>query len=427
MASEATTLPADAGTEATRQVAPKEATVMSRRRFQSGSLFKRGRRHKVWVGRWWEDTLKPDGTIGRIRRAEVLGSVTEIPTRRQAQVLLEQRLRAINQGTFRPQSQITFNEFALEQFEPVVLPTLKFSTSRNYRHLTRRHLLPPFGEMKLSEVDRVRVQQFVTEKIVGQGFSWKTGQHLRNLLSKIFGTAAEWGYLNSNPVRGVRLPPREPRRERHFLTRGQVGRLLQVLTEPVRTLVLTAVLTGASIGELLALRWCRVDLDRCLIRIRESVYEGHFSTPKTRNRVRDIPIGPVLQQALRRHIGSVGIPAPEALVFPSRNGTPFRPGNLLRRYLRPACKLAGLPPVGWHAFRHTHATLLGDSGGSLKIAQAQLGHSSSAITAEVYTHVVPETQRAAVEKLEQAILGSQLDSNGPKFTTASEGGSSVIQ
>lgn len=399
----------------------------SRRRFQSGSLFKRGRRRKVWVGRWWEDTLRPDGTIGRIRRAEVLGLVSEIPTRREAQTLLDQRLRAINQGTFRPQSQVTFKQFALEQFEPVMLPTLKFSTARNYRHLVRRHLLPAFGERQLCQIERVHVQAFINDKMARQGLSWKTALHLRNLLSKILGSAVEWGYLQVNPAKGVKLPPREDRRGRHFLTRSQVVELLQALAEPIRTLVLTAVLTGMRIGELLALRWRNVDLNHSLIRVCDAVYEGRFSTPKSRSGIRDIPIGPMLQRALLRHRCSMGMPAPEVLVFGSRKNTPLRAGNLLRRHLRPACESKGLPLVGWHAFRHTHATLLSDSGVSLKIAQAQLGHSSSEITAEVYTHVIPDTHRAAVVKLEKTVLGVQLDPNGLNYGPASEGGSSLIQ
>src|SRR5689334_10673586 len=67
--------------------------------------------------------------------------------------------------------------------------------------------------------------------------------------------------------------------------------------------------------------------------------------------------------------------------------------------------------ISWHSFRHTHATLLNDLGESLKTARAQLGLST---TAEIYTHAVPASQRAAVEKLEKAIWTTQLDPNGPK-------------
>jgi hypothetical protein len=57
---------------------------MARRRFQQGSLFKRGTRQKLWVARWWEEVIKPDGSIGRSRRAEVLGTVAELGSRSRA-------------------------------------------------------------------------------------------------------------------------------------------------------------------------------------------------------------------------------------------------------------------------------------------------------------------------------------------------------
>ena len=79
------TLPSDA-------LPPKRATFggrMARKRcFQEGSLFKRGTRKKVWVARWWEPVIGPDNMPGRIRRSEVLGTVAEIPTMREARQML---------------------------------------------------------------------------------------------------------------------------------------------------------------------------------------------------------------------------------------------------------------------------------------------------------------------------------------------------
>jgi len=289
-----------------------------------------------------------------------------------------------------------------------ILPTLKFATQRNYRHLVRRHLLPIFGNFPLCNIRRQQIQGFVTDKMTKQQFSWKTSFHLRNLLSKIFSTAVDWEYLQANPASGVKLPQRPLREPSRFLTRSEVSCLLSALDEPERTLVLMAVLTGMRIGELLALRWKNVDFDRRTVRVREAVYEGHNSTPKTQGGIRDIPFGPTLEQALRRHAGS-RIPD-DSLVFPSRNGTHLRPGNLLKRCLYPACAKAQLRRFSWHDFRRTRATLLSDMGEPLKTAQAQLGHASLSTTAEIYAQAVPESQRAAVERLERAV-GSFVDPN----------------
>jgi len=87
------------------------------------------------------------------------------------------------------------------------------------------------------------------------------------------------------------------------------------------------------------------------------------------------------------------------LVFQTSNGTPYSDTNILHRELKPAGKKIGAPWLSWHAFRRTHATLLQFVGGSLKDAQAQLGHSKLSTTLDFYTFSLPAHQRAAVEKL----------------------------
>ena len=77
--------------------------------------------------------------------------------------------------------------------------------------------------------------------------------------------------------------------------------------------------------------------------------------------------------------------------------------------------------------RHTHATLLSDLGESLKTAQAQLGHARLSTAAEIYTHAVPASQRAAVEKLERTIWATKLDPIGPKLDEQQKLGSTLIQ
>ena len=73
--------------------------------------------------------------------------------------------------------------------------------------------------------------------------------------------------------------------------------------------------------------------------------------------------------------------------------------NLYNRDLAPACDAIGQPRVSCHSFRHTHATLLHDTGQSLKTAQALLGHSDLETTLGVYTHAIPDSQRKAVERV----------------------------
>jgi integrase/recombinase XerD len=80
--------------------------------------------------------------------------------------------------------------------------------------------------------------------------------------------------------------------------------------------------------------------------------------------------------------------SPESLVFQTSKGTPLNAKNVYNRQLAPASDAISEPRISWHSFRHTHATLLGDVGGSIKTAQTLLGHSDLETTLAVYTHAI---------------------------------------
>jgi len=336
-----------------------------------------------WIARWREDVITPNGTLRRELRWQVLGSVKEIPTKREARKVLDTQLRPINQGRQVPQSTITLEQFVRKQWEPAMLPTLKAGSVRYYGVQIRCHLLPAFGEDRLCDITRVKVQVFLAEKRKG-GLSGSSVHGIRTALSKVLQAAVDWNFLEQNPARGIRIGDRAPKTERLYLNSSEVQRLLTSLLDPCHTIVLVAVLTGMRIGEILALRWKRLDLLRGSIVIRETVSEGRFGSPKTRSSRRDVPMsGPVLK-AFEVHRSQSRQTGPEDLVFASRKQTPLNPKNLLRRVLRPACEVLKLPAITWHSFRHTHATLLGEVGESLRTAQAILGHSDLETTLNVH-------------------------------------------
>ena len=152
--------------------------------------------------------IQPNGELGRIRRAEVIGTLAELPTRRQAMQALSQHLGSENSGGQRPQSRRTLEAFVWEDWEPVILPTLKYATQQNYRYLLNGHALPEFGGFQLRQITRKTIQTFLFAKLK-RGLSWQTVHHLKCALSKILGTAEEWGYIVENPARKTKLPRME--------------------------------------------------------------------------------------------------------------------------------------------------------------------------------------------------------------------------
>lgn len=379
---------------------------MARRSFQQGSLFQRGTRRKLWVARWWEDVIQADGTFGRLRRSEVIGTIAQFPTRRQAMQVLTQRLGSINSGKARPQSVRTFGDFVKEDWMPVVLPTLKYATQKHYRYMLDVHLIPSFGQRQLRELTREELQSFLSRKL-NSGLSWETVHHFKCGLSKILGAAEEWGYITENVAQKTKLPRRQHGPERVILTPVQVRNLAAALNGPARSVALLLVLTGLRVGELLALRWGSIDLKARLLRVAETVYDGHFDRPKTKRSERTIPIGTETADILT----AIRPPAvdPKALVFATREGLPLDRWNLLRKHLKPVAKKLGLPGVTWHLLRHSHATMLDVVGTPLGTMQSLLGHSTPEITREIYLHAIPEEQRRAVESVERLVLG-------PKWT-----------
>ena len=91
---------------------------------------------------------------------------------------------------------------------------------------------------------------------------------------------------------------------------------------------------------------------------------------------------------------------PDDLVFQGvRSGGPLRDNNILVRFIKPAARTFGLPWVNWRSLRTSHATWLKMAGADVKDAQAQMRHSRSSTTLDIYQQFVPESQQRVVEKL----------------------------
>src|SRR5207253_7968159 len=275
------------------------------RRYQHGSIYKRGKRKKMWVARWWEDVIAPNGTVERLRRSENLGSVSEIPTRRQAEQLLAERLRSINSSEFRPHSSQTFREYTEMIWLPEVLPTVKHSTKKHYKYMVRVHLCPAFGNVQLRLITR--------SAKLASGLAWKTVKHLRTVFGTVMGAAEMAELIPANPVRKTRFPRRGPVKERAVIAPEKIRELLEALPEPSQSLAWLLVLTGLRIGELLALRWRDVDLEHGTLRVTETVYDGHFDVPKTQRSQRSLPLCAMDIRILTAR--KPAVTNPEALVF----------------------------------------------------------------------------------------------------------------
>ena len=158
--------------------------------------------------------------------------------------------------------------------------------------------------------------------------------------------------------------------------------------------------TGMRIGEVLALRAQDLDFRRKQVCIRCSTYAGQIGTPKSKASIANVPMPRVLESRLKSYLASRHCRQNSlGLLFVNRRGRPYSANKLREKKLRPLLAELGIPLAGFHAFRHAVASEMIDSGAPITVVQAHLRHSDPRITLGLYGHVIPQSQRDAVEKL----------------------------
>jgi len=366
------------------------ARKYKRRSYGSGCLLKV---KSGWAIRWREYIRQHDGSIKRTMRYETLG---DIPKGKASEQLLGRMKESVAVAQ-QSQLPVSFREHG-ERWEKDILPFYKFSTRKGHGWILKTHLLPRFGNMTLPSLSTQEIQGWVSGLYRG-GSAPHTIAHVHEVLSSILRMAVEWGHIPLNPARGVVLPKLKLKREKWILTPKQASDLATKLEPKPRTMVVLALTTGMRRGELLALRWGSLDEDNVCLRVNEAVYDGQFDTPKTKAGERVLPLSvPVLAllQDWKRQSKRV---APTDLVFGTRTGKPASPNNVLRRHIFPACDNLGLSRATWLTFRRTYSSWSHDRGVPDKVTAALMGHSNVYTTLNVYTQVVDDSKRLAVEKI----------------------------
>ncbi len=168
-----------------------------------------------------------------------------------------------------------------------------------------------------------------------------------------------------------------------------------------------AALTGMRRGELCALRWSDVDLERGELEVSRSVVVavGGLAQKSTKtDRFRQVALDEVGVLLLRQHLRNVEMRAqesgatvpPDAYVFsPYLDGSqPFRPDNVTGFFIRVRDSL-GLKDVRLHDLRHFTATQLIGAGVDVRTVAGRLGHADPSLTLRVYSHLIEERDRAA--------------------------------
>lgn len=319
-------------------------------------------------------------------------------------------LAVANVRSLRTPSQITFEQAAWLWLEAARTGAVRDRSGHHYKPGTLREygralslrVLPEFGGVRLSELTRADLQDFV-DRLLGRKLAASTIRNTMNPLQAIYRHAVRRELVVINPTREVDLPAARGRREK-IATASQAARLIAAVPDSDRAIWATAFYAGLRRGELQALRSSDIDLGRSEITVERSwdQYEGPIA-PKSKAGIRTVPILAVL----RDHLDAPALRTGSDLVFGRRPDEPFNPKVVadpakrawaaVNEREREEAEREGrspdlLPSLTFHECRHTFASLLIDAGVNPKAIQEFMGHATIEETFSRYGHLMPGTR-----------------------------------
>jgi integrase len=355
-------------------------------------------------------TLGKDPITGKRRTA----TTTIRGSRKDAERELTRLLRALDTEEHVDPTRMTVRHW-LETWLDTIRAEISPKAHERYSEIVRCYLTPTLGAVRVQKLAGTKIQEAYNSlrRRNGEPLSPSTRRYIHIILKAGLARAVEQNVIARNPADVVR-PPRVERREITTHTVEQSARLLGSIKHMhIYWPILLALTTGMRRGEILAIRWKNVDLDRSVAGVVQSLEQTkdglRFKDAKThRNRAINLP--PFVVEELRRfkrhqaeQLLRVGVrQTGETLVCCREDGEPKQPRSLTHEFSHLIGRLPDLPPVRLHDLRHCHATQLLADGIHPKIAQERLGHSTITTTMDLYSHVTDTMQADAAARLDAA-------------------------
>jgi integrase len=298
-----------------------------------------------------------------------------------------------------------------------------------YAELCRKNLAPLLGALTLTKLQPAHISQAYAKALTsgrrdGQGgLSPRTVTHMHRVLREALQQAVKWNMLKGNPADAVDPPKVERASMRVLDADGTIEVIEAARGTALFMPILLGLLCGLRRGEVTALRWRSVDLDRgqlSVIASTEQTDAGVREKETKSGKSRTVALSPSIVAELRQHrlkqaegLLALGVRlTDDHHVVTREDGLPLQPRSLTHAFVK-FIRRHGLKQIRLHDLRHSHATHMLQAGVHPKIAQERLGHSSVGITLDLYSHVLPGMQAEAVSRVD-AVLRDALDRRSAK-------------
>lgn len=331
--------------------------------------------------------------------------------RSDAQKYLTAKMREKDLGVFIEVNKQTLNEH-LDNWLKLIKVRVAEQTFNSYEGMLRVHIRGPIGQLRLSNIKTHDIQT-IYAAMLERGLSPRTVRYAHAVIAMAMKKAVELNYIVRNPCGFVELP-REIKEETKAMSPSQASEFLRHAQNDRQGLVFEfAMISGMRPEEYLALRWSDIDFANRTAKVQRALVwlKGGYkmSEPKTKKSRRNIPLPNDLMAKLREHkkqqlehrFKLADSCENLDLVFSTETGKPIHYRNLTQRHYEKIIEKAGLEEGGFvlYSLRHTCATLLLATGENPKVVADRLGHTSVKMTLDTYSHVLPDMQRSASDRL----------------------------
>ena len=344
-------------------------------------------------------------------------------TKKQAEAELRKMISDLETGNITTPSAIKLSNW-MDTWLTTYLPNIEQTTKDDYKSKIALYIKPTLGHIPLKALKNNDIQAWVNNlnKI---GKAPKTIRNVYNNLNAALKQAVVLRMIPYNPCEGTVLPKLQKPQTNVY----NIAAIQHALTIADDLSTYLIILLGASVGlrrgEMAALQWKDIDLVKNTISISQNRVHTTMGVlekaPKTQAGKRTLTIGHDVAKALSDaksiyDAAAANTPGFKNLgyVLFKENGAPFHPDSLTQKWERFVAK-HNLPPIRLHDLRHSNATAMIAAGVNAKVVQHRLGHANISITLDTYTHVLPEMDQEAAEKLNNSLFSSPQPMPSQKY------------